>query len=158
MVPAGFLEFRLKQNNYEDVRRHPPESLIGWVFFISEEQMSTERGKENGSRKSIAGSMLAAACTLLAVVAMSPDAYAGFGSEMSNVGSIIQKLAVCGGALGLAFSGMELAYGDEQTAAKAKKKIVVILAATAAVFALPMVIQWAQGIASGSAWSPQNMH
>ena len=120
--------------------------------------MSTERGKENGSRKSIAGSMLAAACTLLAVVAMSPDAYAGFGSEMSNVGSIIQKLAVCGGALGLAFSGMELAYGDEQTAAKAKKKIVVILAATAAVFALPMVIQWAQGIASGSAWSPQNMH
>ena len=47
---------------------------------------------------------------------------------------------------------------DEQTAAKAKKKIVVILAATAAVFALPMVIQWAQGIASGSAWSPQNMH
>lgn len=158
MVPAGFLELRLKQNNYEDVRRHPPESLIGWVFFISEEQMSTERGKENGSRKSIAGSMLAAACTLLAVVAMSPDAYAGFGSEMSNVGSIIQKLAVCGGALGLAFSGMELAYGDEQTAAKAKKKIVVILAATAAVFALPMVIQWAQGIASGSAWSPQNMH
>ena len=158
MVPAGLLELRLKQNNYEDVRRHPPESLIGWVFFISEKQMSTERGKENGSRTSIAGSMLAAASTLLAVVAMSPDAYAGFGSEMSNVGSIIQKLAVCGGALGLAFSGMELAYGDEQTAAKAKKKIVVILAATAAVFALPMVIQWAQGIASGSAWSPQNMH
>ena len=120
--------------------------------------MSTERGKENGSRTSIAGSMLAAACTLLAVVAMSPDAYAGFGSEMSNVGSIIQKLAVCGGALGLAFSGMELAYGDEQTAAKAKRKIIVIIAATAAVFALPMVIQWAQGIASGSAWSPQNMH
>ena len=158
MVPAGFLELRLKQNNYEDVRRHPPESLIGWVFFISEEQMSTERGKENGSRTSIAGSMLAAACTIFAVVVLAPDAYAGFGSEMSNVGSIIQKLAVCGGALGLAFSGMELAYGDEQTAAKAKKKIVVILAATAAVFALPMVIQWAQGIASGSAWSPQNMH
>ena len=158
MVPAGFLELRLKQNNYEDVRRHPPESLIGWVFSVSEENMSTERGKENGSRKSIAGSMLAAACTLLAVVAMSPDAYAGFGSEMSNVGSIIQKLAVCGGALGPAFSGMELAYGDEQTAAKAKKKIIVIIAATAAVFALPMVIQWAQGIASGSAWSPQNMH
>ena len=120
--------------------------------------MSTERGKDNGTRKSIAGSMLAAACTLLAVVAMSPDAYAGFGSEMNNVGNIIQKLAVCGGALGLAFSGMELAYGDEQTAAKAKKKIIVIIAATAAVFALPMVIQWAQGIASGSAWAPQNMH
>ena len=158
MVPAGFLELRLKQNNYEDVRRHPPESLIGWVFSVSEENMSTERKNGTGSRKNKVISMLAAACTLLAVVAMSPDAYAGFGSEMSNVGSIIQKLAVCGGALGLAFSGMELAYGDEQTAAKAKKKIVVILAATAAVFALPMVIQWAQGIASGSAWAPQNMH
>ena len=51
---------------------------------------------------------------------------------MNNVGNIIQKLAVCGGALGLAFSGIELAYGDEQTAAKAKKKIIVIIAATSA--------------------------
>ena len=97
MVPAGLLELRLKQNNYEDVRRHPPESLIGWVFSVSEENMSTERGKDNGSRKSIAGSMLAAACTIFAVVVLAPDAYAGFGSEMNNVGNIIQKLAVCGG-------------------------------------------------------------
>ena len=158
MVPAGFLELRLKQNNYEDVRRHPPESLIGWVFFISEEQMSTERKNGTGSGKNTIISIIIAVCTILAVVVLAPDAYAGFGSEMNNVGNIIQKLAVCGGALGLAFSGMELAYGDEQTAAKAKKKIIVIIAATAAVFALPMVIQWAQGIASGSAWAPQNMH
>ena len=120
--------------------------------------MSTERKNGTGSGKNTIISIITAVCTILAVVVLAPDAYAGFGSEMNNVGNIIQKLAVCGGALGLAFSGMELAYGDEQTAAKAKRKIIVIIAATAAVFALPMVIQWAQGIASGSAWSPQNMH
>ena len=120
--------------------------------------MSTEQKAINSRRRRILCSLAAAACSLIAVMVQAPEAYAGFGSEMGNIGSIIQKLAVCGGALGLAFSGLELAYGDEQTAAKAKKKIVVIIAATGAVFALPMVIQWAQGIASGSAWSPQNMH
>lgn len=120
--------------------------------------MDTEPKYENRSRKNIVGRMITAVSAILAVIILSPNAYAGFGAEMNNVGSIIQKLAVCGGALGLAFSAIELAYGDEQTAAKAKKKIVVIIAATAAVFALPLVIQWAQGVASGSAWSPQNMH
>ena len=113
--------------------------------------------RKNSRKRKTACSWLVAACTLAIVISLSPDAYAGFGSEMSSAGAIIQKLAVCGGALGLAFSGIELAYGDEQTAAKAKKKIVIIVAATAAVFALPMVIHWAQGIASGSAWSPNNL-
>ena len=113
--------------------------------------------RNNRRKRKTACRWLVAACTLAIVISLSPDAYAGFGSEMSSAGAIIQKLAVCGGALGLAFSGIELAYGDEQTAAKAKKKIVIIVAATAAVFALPMVIHWAQGIASGSAWSPNNL-
>lgn len=119
--------------------------------------MNTEQNKKTRGNGRRTGRLLAAVCAFFAVTALSPCAYAGFGSEMSGAGSIIQRLAVCGGALGLAFSGFELAYGDEQTAAKAKKKIVVILAATAAVFALPMVIRWAQGIAAGSAWSPHNM-
>ena len=120
--------------------------------------MSREQKEINSRERRRFCSLAAAVCSLFAVLALSPDAFAGFGSEMSTIGSIVQKLAVCGGALGLAFSGLELAYGDEQTAARAKKKIVVIIAATGAVFALPMVIQWAQGIAAGSAWSPQNMH
>ena len=115
------------------------------------------KGQKNSRKRKTVSNWLVVVSTLAIVLSLSPDAYAGFGSEMSNAGAIIQKLAVCGGAIGLAFSGIELAYGDEQTAAKAKKKIVIIIAATAAVFALPMVIHWAQGIASGSAWSPNNM-
>ena len=38
----------------------------------------------------------------------------GFGNDLSEAGSIIQRLALCGGALGVAFSGIELAYGNEQ--------------------------------------------
>lgn len=78
----------------------------------------------------------------------------GFGNDLSEAGSIIQRLALCGGALGVAFSGIELAYGNEQTAAKAKTRIFLILAATAAVFLLPYAIHMGQGLAADSAWSP----
>lgn len=78
----------------------------------------------------------------------------GFGNDLSEAGSIIQRLALCGGALGVAFSGIELAYGNEQTATKAKTRIFLILAATAAVFLLPYAIRMGQSLAAGSAWSP----
>lgn len=78
----------------------------------------------------------------------------GFGNDLSEAGSIIQRMTLCGGALGIAFSGIELAYGNEQTAARAKTRIFLILAATAAVFLLPYAIHMGQSLAAGSAWSP----
>ena len=75
-------------------------------------------------------------------------------NDLSEAGSIIQRMTLCGGALGIAFSGIELAYGNEQAATKAKTRIFLILAATAAVFLLPYAIRMGQSLAAGSAWSP----
>ena len=81
----------------------------------------------------------------------------GFNGEESSVGSIIQTLALGGGAVGLAWSGLEFAYGDEQRAKKAKTRMILIVVATAAVFALPAVVNMAQSLFEGGAWSPDHL-
>lgn len=81
----------------------------------------------------------------------------GFNGEESNVGSIIQTMAFGGGAVGLAWSGLEFAYGDEQKSAKARSRMIIILIATAAVFALPAVIRSAQSLFQAGAWSPDHL-
>lgn len=81
----------------------------------------------------------------------------GFNGEETNVGSIIQTLALCGGAVGLAWSGIEFALGDEQKSARAKARMVLIIIATAAVFALPAVIRTAQELFQAGAWSPDHL-
>ena len=89
---------------------------------------------------------------------LSEPCYAsGFNGEEANVGSIIQTLALGGGAVGLAWSGLEYAYGDEQKARKAKARMVAIAIATAAVFALPAVVRTAQDLFQSGAWSPDHL-
>lgn len=105
---------------------------------------------------------LAALLTLCAVFTLtamlSEPCYAsGFNGEESNVGSIIQTLALGGGAVGLAWSGLEFAYGDEQKSRRAKSRMIAILIATAAVFALPAVIRTAQSLFQSGAWSPDHL-
>ena len=91
-------------------------------------------------------------------VLLSEPCYAsGFNGEETNIGSIIQALALGGGAVGLAWSGLEYAYGDEQKARKAKARMVAIAIATAAVFALPAVVRTAQDLFQSSAWSPDHL-
>ena len=91
-------------------------------------------------------------------VVLSENCYAsGFNGEESNVGSILQTLALGGGAVGLAWSGLEFAYGDEQKSRRAKSRMIVILIATAAVFALPAVIRTAQSLFQSGAWSPEHL-
>ena len=81
----------------------------------------------------------------------------GFNGEEANVGGIIQTLALGGGAIGLAWSGLEFAYGDEQKSSRAKSRMIIILIATAAVFALPAVIRTAQNLFQSGAWSPDHL-
>ncbi len=81
----------------------------------------------------------------------------GFSGEEANVGSILQTLALCGGAVGLAWSGIEYAWGDEQKSARAKARMILIIIATAAVFALPAVIRTAQELFQTGAWSPDHL-
>ena len=97
------------------------------------------------------------AIILLMAIASEPCYASGFNGEEANIGSIIQTLALGGGAVGLAWSGIEYAYGDEQKSARAKSRMVVILVATAAVFALPSVIRMAQSLFQAGAWSPDHL-
>lgn len=117
--------------------------------------MNAINSKDNKMRKNTLHPMLLILTVM--IIFLEPQVvYAdGFGNDLYEAGSIIQRLALCGGALGIAFSGIELAYGNEQTAAKAKTRIFLILAATAAVFLLPHAIRMGQSLASGSAWSPE---
>ena len=109
------------------------------------------------------GKRMAAVLSLLYAVfvlsgLLSEPCYAsGFNGEEANVGSIIQALALGGGAVGLAWSGLEYAYGDEQKARKAKARMVAIAIATAAVFALPAVVRTAQDLFQSGAWSPDHL-
>ena len=113
--------------------------------------------KRNRMRKAVLN-MIIMICIIMIIFLKPQVAHAdGFGNDLSEAGNIIQRLALCGGALGVAFSGIEIAYGNEQTAAKAKTRIFLILAATAAVFLLPYAIRMGQSLASGSAWSPEHL-
>ena len=113
--------------------------------------------KRNRMRKAVLN-MIIRICIIMIIFLKPQVAHAdGFGNDLSEAGNIIQRLALCGGALGVAFSGIEIAYGNEQTAAKAKTRIFLIIAATAAVFLLPYAIRMGQSLASGSAWSPEHL-
>ena len=113
--------------------------------------------KRNRMRKA-ALNMIIRICIIMIIFLKPQVAHAdGCGNDLSEAGNIIQRLALCGGALGVAFSGIEIAYGNEQTAAKAKTRIFLIIAATAAVFLLPYAIRMGQSLASGSAWSPEHL-
>lgn len=108
-------------------------------------------------RKAIALLSVAIA-TLILTSLLSEYCYAsGFNGEEAEVGGILQTLALGGGAVGLAWSGLEYAYGDEQKSRKAKARIIAIVIATAAVFALPAVIRMAQSLFQSGAWSPDHL-
>jgi hypothetical protein len=108
--------------------------------------------------KEVLAVLLMVSASFVLTAGFSEHCYAsGFNGEESNVGSIIQTLALGGGAVGLAWSGLEFAYGDEQKSAKAKSRMIIILVATAAVFALPAVIRTAQSLFQSDAWSPDHL-
>ena len=120
--------------------------------------MSDIRNVSEAPRKRMAAVLsLLYAVFVLSGLLSEPCYASGFNGEEANVGSIIQALALGGGAVGLAWSGLEYAYGDEQKARKAKARMVAIAIATAAVFALPAVVRTAQDLFQSSAWSPDHL-
>ena len=108
-------------------------------------------------KKAVAALSVIYAFFVLSGLLSEPCYASGFNGEETNIGSIIQALALGGGAVGLAWSGLEYAYGDEQKARKAKARMVAIAIATAAVFALPAVVRTAQDLFQSSAWSPDHL-
>ena len=108
-------------------------------------------------KETLAALLMRYAVFTLTAMLSEPCYASGFNGEESNVGSIIQALALGGGAVGLAWSGLEFAYGDEQKSRRAKSRMIAILIATAAVFALPAVIRTAQSLFQAGAWSPDHL-
>lgn len=98
---------------------------------------------------------------LLSVAALSPTAFAdanlpsnGFGSETINIGKIIRRLGVAGGALGLAYSGIQYAIGSGAQADKAKSRMIMIGIAVAALLVLPVVVNAALSMFASTGWTP----
>lgn len=80
-----------------------------------------------------------------------------WGAMATEAGSIIQTLALAGGAVGLAWCGIEYAYGSEDTSRRAKAKAIAIVAAVAGVFLLPFFIRLGKSIGSQFKWSPRSL-
>lgn len=80
-----------------------------------------------------------------------------WGAMATEAGSIIQTLALAGGAVGLAWCGIEYAYGSEDTSRRAKAKAIAIVAAVAGVFLLPLFIRLGKSIGSQFKWSPRSL-
>ena len=59
-------------------------------------------------------------------------------------------------AVGIAGSGIQIAAGDVQSAAKAKRRILVICMAVAAVWLIPGLLSSGRNLLSSGAWDPQN--
>ena len=59
-------------------------------------------------------------------------------------------------AVGFAGSAIQLIIGDVNSAAKAKRRMVVILVATAAVLLIPAVLSSGAGMLSSGAWNPSS--
>ena len=62
-------------------------------------------------------------CISLSVIpAYAESAGEGWSGTVVEAGSIIQTLSLTGGAVGLAWCGIEYAYGSEETSRRAKSK------------------------------------
>ena len=97
----------------------------------------------------------------LAFISISP-AYANtvdgaWNTATVDAGKILQRLALVGGSVGLAWCGIEFAYGSEETSRKAKAKAIAIVVAAAAMFALPYFIRLGKSIGSQYKWDPSHL-
>ena len=121
-----------------------------WV--VLQNNLGAER---NSARKYL---IIMVICISLSVIpAYAESAGEGWSGTVVEAGSIIQTLSLTGGAVGLAWCGIEYAYGSEETSRRAKSKAIVIVSAVAAVFALPFFIRLGISVGSQFKWSPRNL-
>lgn len=78
------------------------------------------------------------------------------GRAVASVYDTVKVFVLPLAALGIAGSGIQILMGDENDAAKAKKRIVIILCAAVAIWFLPTVAVWGRKLLGGTAWSPEN--
>ncbi len=78
-------------------------------------------------------------------------------ARTAEAGVILQTLALTGGAVGLAWCGIEYMLGSEDAARRVRAKALMLLAATAAVFALPYFIRLGREAGLRWQWSPGSL-
>ena len=90
--------------------------------------------------------------------ANNPTAVNGeWGTYIENLGNIIHWVALTGGAVGLAWCGVEYAYGNEETSNKAKAKAFIIFASVGALYILPYIVELGMEVAQRYKWNPSQL-
>ncbi len=82
---------------------------------------------------------------------------AEYNSYVNSIFSVIMTLGTAGGAVGIAWCGIEYAYGSEEVANKAKSKAIVIAASVAALCLLILFIKLGANLGKQYAWDPANL-
>lgn len=77
-------------------------------------------------------------------------------SAVYDAYKIVQAVSVPLAVIGVAGSAIQSASSDVANAARARKRIVIILFALAAVWLIPLCIGMGKGILSAGAWDPAN--
>lgn len=103
---------------------------------------------------------LLAAMLLLLTQILTAAAYADAeqetGRAVASVYDMLKSIVLPLATVGIAGSGIQFLTGDETSAAKAKKRMIVILCAAAAIWFLPSAAVWGKNLLGGAVWSPEN--
>lgn len=79
------------------------------------------------------------------------------GAQLNDAFSIIQTVALAGGAVGIAYCGIQYMLGNEQESSKALSRGLLILGGVIAVYMLPIVVQWGKSIGQSLKWNPKSL-
>jgi len=141
-----------------------PPAVFGGVFVLSAKELTTLSNSlyHNNHKRKIALAFFIIYVFAICICLYTCSAYADtstsdWNSGVSQAGKIISRLALALGAVGVAWCGIEYTYGSEEVARKAIAKAIAIVAATAAVYALPAVIRLGRDLGKQYGWSPSSL-
>ena len=80
-----------------------------------------------------------------------------FNLKVKTIGNVLTTIIECFSALALAFNGIRMFLGSEDSAEKAYKEIVVIMIALVVFLFLPYCIKLGKNIGAEIAWNPATL-
>lgn len=92
--------------------------------------------------------------SLCPVYAADSGAWSG---KVSVFCAVLQRIALTGGVVGLAWCAIEYMTGNSESAKKALSKAVIIIGAVIATYALPAMLRLGASIGRSLAWSPASL-
>lgn len=95
--------------------------------------------------------------SLMLVPASAEEVSGTWSGKVSDFCLVLQRIALTGGVVGLAWCAIEYMVGNAESARKALSKAVIILGAVAASYALPAMLRLGASIGRELAWSPDSL-